>query len=362
MAVLLGVPRAHAQPARACAPVTVAALHAPLRLDGRLNDWPAEARPIPIWSRAPAALRNVATVRYTWDARGLYAAFEVQDARLNVVPRDRLPLPDLVGTDAQVQGRISMPSDTLAMLYMSDSAELYLTADTAAARRLGPQHFQVVVDVRGAHAVLRGDNVLARLVPDWSAPKVVDRAIRIETAVHADGTLNLNDDRDGGYTIELAVPWASLGLAGPPRTPTLRLLGAVNDNEEPRPPLVDGDPYYPASACGTNDYGPPRTWPLATLAPASAPPAAPDAWRWGFVLLGAVGGAWLALRWAQQWAARRMNALPPSVPTPLPPTPERSRRPSPPPTRAGSNACVPRPSGASPRPASASKTSPEKWA
>ncbi len=46
----------------------------------------------------------------------------------------------------------------------------------------------------------------------------------LQTAVHVDGTLNRNDDRDRGWTVELSIPWTSLeplampdGRALPPR-------------------------------------------------------------------------------------------------------------------------------------------------
>jgi hypothetical protein len=46
----------------------------------------------------------------------------------------------------------------------------------------------------------------------------------LETAVHVDGTINDNKDRDRGWTVELRIPWRSLeplatpdGRALPPR-------------------------------------------------------------------------------------------------------------------------------------------------
>ena len=46
---------------------------------------------------------------------------------------------------------------------------------------------------------------------------------RMKTAVHVDGTINLDTDRDRGWTVELALPWESLkclatdGRALPPK-------------------------------------------------------------------------------------------------------------------------------------------------
>ena len=259
----------------------------------------------------------------------------MDDARLNVVPRDRLPLPDWFDPAAPVppgpSGPASFPTDTLAMLYMSDAVELFVTADTARATRLRPQDYQIITDVRGAVGVLRGDVVLARLRPDWTQPKVVDRGVRVAAGARIRGTLNLNDDRDDGYTVELAVPWASLGLDAPSPGRTLHVLAAVDDNEEPLPPDFGGRPvadvrYDAVTHCGGRDYGPPATWSTVRLAAPTAPPTPWARWAWAVaVALGLIGAG---------WSVRRRRASAPDLteaaesPSAMPPLADAASAPS----------------------------------
>ncbi len=259
--------------ARGCAVPPVLRLARPPRIDGDLSDWPAAATSVRVPNAdVPAALRNASTVRLGWDAAALYVAFDVRDRRVNVVPRERLTLPDWFRADTSLRApTVAYPADTLAMLYVSDSAELFVSGDTTRSPRMRPQDFQVIVDAGGAAGVLRGDRVMAMLAPRWSAPKIVDRSVRVATAARIEGTANRNADADRGYTVEMAVPWASLGLDAPAPGRALALLAAVNDNEDPLPP-DDGRPreavlYYPSDWCGRGDYGAPATWSVAVLSP-----------------------------------------------------------------------------------------------
>ncbi len=312
IAALALCPVAAQAQAPACVPVRIPEARAPIRIDGDLREWPRGPGHA-IVSAAPDAARNTAHVQFAWDAHALYAAFRVRDTRLTVVPRDRLPLPDLFRADSAVGGAVAFPADPLGMLYMSDSVELYLTADTAASAHLRPQDFQVIVDVRGAVGVLRGDAMIARIAPDWDSPKIVDRTVRVTAAVRLDGTLNLDDDRDGGYTAEIALPWSSLRLDGPPPGGGVRVLAAVNDNEAPLPPGDSNDAYYPANMCGGFDYGPPRTWAHATLVPGAADTAP---WAAAAVLVGLLlaAGAYRLRRARAEAVGAPLVAVPDAAP------------------------------------------------
>jgi hypothetical protein len=65
----------------------------------------------------------------------------------------------------------------------------------------------------------------------------------LKTAVHVDGTLNQSDDRDGGWTVELAFPWKGMkwlakgdGRALPPKSDDVWRIDFSRFNQYKAPP------------------------------------------------------------------------------------------------------------------------------
>ncbi|MFH1707549.1 MAG: carbohydrate-binding family 9-like protein [Planctomycetota bacterium] len=175
---------------------------APITVDGVLDE--------PAWQAVPwMELRDIETgaaaqletrVRLVWDDTCLYVAFDVTDPDVNARMKLDEPEPR------------NMWQDQNLLMYVRERQylELFLDPD-ADARRYMEFHLNAAGKVndhwldRGS---AQGDQQSVDLSPgnlhlEWDCK---DR----RAAVNVRGTLNKRDDTDQGWTIELALPWASL--------------------------------------------------------------------------------------------------------------------------------------------------------
>ncbi len=141
---------------------------APPKIDGEID---AQWRAAPAYGIERRVLEEIdgpkdlsGEFRVLWDDRALYLLFEITDDRK----------------------QNAMPPDAAA--FENDSVELYLEAGNRKRDRYGPGAFQFIV-VRGG-----------RLVEEVKH----DAKVNVETA-----SLDLNG---GGYRVEVAVPWKTLGM------------------------------------------------------------------------------------------------------------------------------------------------------
>jgi len=121
------------------------------------------------------------TCMTTWDEFYLYAAVQVQD-------------PVVESTNVK---HMSNP-------WEDDDIEIFLETDARRATDRTPSTFQMAVSAGGGSSWLVGENGKA-------TPKTI---FTFKYAKKVDGTLNKQNDKDIGYTIELAIPWKEVG--GPP--------------------------------------------------------------------------------------------------------------------------------------------------
>jgi hypothetical protein len=191
-----GGPSAAAEPARPGAapagpprtpiPALVAPRASSVRVDGRLDEpaWERAASTAPFVNTVegtPADLR--AKARVLWDDRNLYVAFEVDDTFLRST---------LTGRDAH--------------LWEQDAVEIMIDPDGD-----GRNYYELQVAPTGEVFDTRYES--RRAPPpfghtDWNPP--------IQARVAPRGTVN-DDDDDEGYTVEIALPWASFfGTDGAP--------------------------------------------------------------------------------------------------------------------------------------------------
>lgn len=155
---------------------------APPTIDGDLSDWadvPATDSFVDTMSGGAAYSR--ATARMQWDDRALYVAFQIEDAFLS--------------------SAFSAHDDHL---WEADCAELMIDrdGDGLAYAELQVSPTNVVFDTW--FDTYRAPQPLGHL--DWSA--------ELATAVRVHGTPN-DDGADGGYDVEIAIPWAALASVGP---------------------------------------------------------------------------------------------------------------------------------------------------
>ena len=149
---------------------------------------------------AGAAQRG--TVCYTaWDDYFFYAAFQVDDPRVNSVNNTPLSQPQ-----------------------QDDDIEVFFDTKgpKASASRL-PGTYQMAVSAGNGAYFSVGS---AAGTPQ---PKLV---FTYKYAATVDGTLNSNSDTDLGYTVEMAIPWHELGLSGPPATGTVWGFNVINRDRQ----------------------------------------------------------------------------------------------------------------------------------
>lgn len=117
-----------------------------------------------------------------WDDLYFYAAFEVQD-------------PNLISTNTT---HMSNP-------WEDDDVEVFFETDHARSSARTPNTYHMAVSAGGGSSFTVGENGTA-------VPKKI---FSFKYAKRVNGTLNRSDDRDIGYTAELAIPWSEMG--GPPK-------------------------------------------------------------------------------------------------------------------------------------------------
>lgn len=128
---------------------------------------------------APAVAPRVTAMYTTWDDYYFYAAFSVKDS--NVVSANDAP-------DSQPQ--------------QDDDVEVFFETDAARAAVRTPQTFQMAVSAANGAYYSQGNGTS---VPQ---PKPI---YTYKYAATVNGTLNDPTDKDGGYDVELAIPWQELG-------------------------------------------------------------------------------------------------------------------------------------------------------
>jgi len=190
----------------------------PLTLDGSLSAFVAAPYVDLSEALAAAGSDNRATARVTWDANALYAAFEVSDAVLAV---------NQGGTDGEV--------------WNGDGVEIMIHLG-ASAPALSPSDFHVLANANGDVTDERGAS--------WGWDRSWNLAPRQVSVVRKPS---------GGYTVEMAISWADLGIATPPAGTRIGLDLAHNDVDvaEAMPEQVDW--------AGLTAFAQPAKWRLGRL-------------------------------------------------------------------------------------------------
>jgi carbonic anhydrase/acetyltransferase-like protein (isoleucine patch superfamily) len=162
---------------------------APVHVDGALDEaaWSAAA-PFPPFRRAQdgAEPRFPTELRLCWDDRFLYAAFSCKD------------------TD--IRGTMTQHDDAI---YNEEVVELFLcpNGDLRHYFELEISPLNVLFDAKVFNP--EGDRRTMLVQTEWHAPG-------IQTAVGVSGTIENPADVDVGWIVEIALPFADVGLPGPP--------------------------------------------------------------------------------------------------------------------------------------------------
>jgi hypothetical protein len=160
----------------------------PLSMDGSLAELATSPYVDMSDALAAAGSDNRATSRIAWDANALYVGFDVTDAVLAV---------NQGGSDGEV--------------WNGDGVEVMIHLG-APATALSPSDFHVLANANGDVTDERGAS--------WGWDRSWNLTPRQVSVVRKPS---------GGYTVEMAIPWANLGIAAPPAGTRIGLDLALND-------------------------------------------------------------------------------------------------------------------------------------
>jgi hypothetical protein len=164
----------------------------PPSIDGRLDEAAWRAAPatepfLDIEGPSRPAPRFGTTAKLLWDDRFLYVAAEMEE-------------PDVSGTLTARD----------AVIFHDNDFEVFLDPDGDA-----ENYFEIEINALGTV----WDLFLPRAYRDGGTARNEWHASGLRSAVHVEGTLNRPQDRDRGWTVEMAIPWADLAAEAGRRTP-----------------------------------------------------------------------------------------------------------------------------------------------
>lgn len=164
-----------------------------------------------------------ALVKATWDEEKLYLAFRIKDQ-------------DLIATETRDGG----------MPWRDDAVEVYLSVkpDQVQENKMSANEYQFIVNLNGAVGSCRGTTRGAR-DHSWDAD--------ILSGVRWKGSLNdSSGPADKGYTVEMAIPWASINFK-PQADAELLVNFGVSDRKEK-------SGYHAYDWSGLVEFGDPMKW------------------------------------------------------------------------------------------------------
>ncbi len=242
-----------------------------LTIDGNTEDWPDEPPTHFFVHNLHTGDTNQVSVQAAWTENQLYLAVEVLDRHL-----------------IKLRSGVNNPT-----LNLGDAVEIYIDPHNDSKTRMDVNDYQFIIDVGGDYVIFKGDKTFIR--EGYQTPKDTGLAtIAFDYKVVVRGTINQQDDLDSGYTLELAIPWAALGVH-PHEGMLFRLDICVDDMDE----LVLLENYSENSTIlsysfsswqGDTTFGFPDRWRVCRLL--GGPNALTKMWRsagrLGFFTLGAV--------------------------------------------------------------------------
>jgi hypothetical protein len=166
----------------------------PVAIDGKLDDaawstadWTADFVDVVGGDAHPQPPPLRTRAKLLWDERFLYVAAEIEETDVHAAMRQH-----------------DMP------LFREGAFEIFLDPDDD-----GRDYFELEANAIGTTF----DLVMDKPYRDGGHADDSFDVADLKCGVHVDGTLDDRTDRDGGWTVELAIPWTSLKRIGVNRAP-----------------------------------------------------------------------------------------------------------------------------------------------
>ncbi len=186
---------------------------------------------------SPPKSKNKVSVYYYWNKNYLNIAFKVMDKHLhaNVPFYEKYP-----------------------KIYLNDGIEFYIDTKNDSKNKMDINDYQFLVDIKGQSLVYRGDRKLMKQ-DTLAVPKDFGQNVMFKSAVNV---------LDSGYIVEMAIPFASIGIEAVENySIKIDLCNNDLDHEIPSSAAYD-DRYALAWSFNCNgqcDFGYPEYWRVIKL-------------------------------------------------------------------------------------------------
>jgi hypothetical protein len=155
---------------------------------------------------SPSTGGNIATVKALWDSEALYLGFKLTDTQLNAFITTR----DSGWNEDAIEWFIDTLNNSGGS---ANPNSAYMLSDD----------YQGIVNILNTQYDLQG-TTSGSPSSSWNGTW--------QSTVSIDGTNNNNTDTDTGYTVEIKIPWTSIGYSSAPRDDTVVGMSfAVNDKD-----------------------------------------------------------------------------------------------------------------------------------
>ncbi len=185
--------------------------------------------------------RNKVIFNSCWNTQNLFFAFKVWDKHLF----------------AEVKSLRLKPR-----VHLNDGVEIYLDTKDDSRNKMDLNDYQFLIDIKNETEVFRG-NLKESLIDTIAVPKEFAQNILFEHSVKVYGSINKHDNTDSLYIIEIAIPFAAIGLH-PKTGMKMKLDACVNDIDYPAASAIQIEEastiMWAFNWSGISDFGFPNTW------------------------------------------------------------------------------------------------------
>jgi len=190
--------------------------------------------------------KNKMGIRICWNQENIYFAFRVEDGHLF----------------AEVPSDASYPE-----FHLNDAIEIYIDSKNDSREKMDLNDYQFIVDIINNTVVLRGDRKYIES-DTMSVPKDIGQNILFESAVVYTGSINDPAGIDTGYIIEIAIPFAAIGIKS--EAGHSMKLDLCNDDADysfrnAKTMQDSANLHYAFNWSGLNDFGYPEFWKTVEL-------------------------------------------------------------------------------------------------
>jgi len=185
--------------------------------------------------------KNRVEVKICWNFDNIYFAFDVTDHHLfaEITPGRKYP-----------------------EFHLNDAIEIYIDTKNDSRDIMDINDYQFIIDICNNSVVLKGDRKYIES-DTMTVPKDFGQNILIENDAVYSGSINDTPGNDSGYIIEIAIPFAAIGLK-PETGDKMRFDLCIDDADysfKNAETMQDSaNIYYAFNWSGQNDFGYPEFW------------------------------------------------------------------------------------------------------